>query len=67
MWPVQRGNEEWVRKRGVGVIVDRMDELAPAVKDIIASHRYRQNAEREFHRGVFDAADLICQLLEQKA
>ena len=67
MRPVQRGNEEWVRKRGVGVIVDRMDELAPAVKDIIASHRYRQNAEREFHRGVFEAADLICQLLEQKA
>ena len=65
MQPVQRGNEEWVRNHGVGVIVDRMDQLVPAVRDMIATNRCRQNAEREFHRGVFDSADLVCQLLEQ--
>lgn len=66
MRPVQRGNEEWLRSRGVGRIVDQMDDLAPAVRDIVTSRRYRQNAKREFHRGVFDAADLVCSLLEQR-
>jgi glycosyl transferase family 28 len=65
MWPVQRANEEWVEKRGVGLIVDRMDTLEQAVTETIASRRYRQNAEREFHRGVFGAADLIWLLAEQ--
>ena len=66
MQPVQRGNEEWVRKHGVGVIVNRMNNLVSAVRDMIAPNRCRQNAEREFHRGVFDSADLVCQLLEQR-
>jgi hypothetical protein len=65
MQPVQGANEEWVRSHGVGVIVDRMDQLVPTVRDMIANNRCRQNAEREFHRGVFDSADFVCQLLEQ--
>src|SRR5262245_2329593 len=65
MRPVQRENEAWVQKRGTGIVVDRMDTLQQAVREIIASRRYRRNAEREFHRGVFDAAGLICSLAEQ--
>jgi len=65
MRPVQRENEAWVQKRGTGIVVDRMDPLEQAVREIIASRRYRRNAEREFHRGVFDAAGLICSLVEQ--
>ena len=63
MRPVQRGNEEWVRGRGVGIVVDRPAGLPAAVKEIAASGRYLQNAEREYHRGVFEAARLTCSLV----
>lgn len=68
MQPVQRENERWLHSSGVGRLVDRrrLDrELAPAVREILASSRYRENAERKFHRGVFDAADLILRLSAQ--
>ena len=63
MRPVQRGNEEWVEHHGVGLIVDRMGALAPAVRAALTSRRYCQQAEREFHRGVFEAALIIGSLL----
>ena len=64
MRPVQRGNEEWDQRHGVGLIVDRMEGLAPAVRAVITSRRYRQQAEREYHRGVFEAAGIIGSLLQ---
>ncbi|MCI0661271.1 MAG: hypothetical protein L0220_09385 [Acidobacteria bacterium] len=67
MSPVQRGNEEWVKEHGVGVIVGDMDELPAAVRDVITSDHYRRNAEREFHRGVFEAARYVCALVEGSA
>jgi hypothetical protein len=51
---------------GVGLIVDRMGALAPAVRAALTSHRYCQQAEREFHRGVFEAAVIIGSLLMAK-
>ncbi len=67
MSPVQRGNEEWVNEHGVGIIVAGMDELPSAVNDVITADHYRRNAEREFHRGVFEAAEYICALAEGRA
>ena len=67
MSPVQRGNEEWVKERGVGIVVGCMDELPSAVNDVITSENYRRNAARERHRGVFDAAEQICALTERGA
>jgi processive 1,2-diacylglycerol beta-glucosyltransferase len=67
MSPVQRGNEEWVQERKVGIIVAGMDELPAGVSDVIGSDCYRQNAAREFHRGVFEAAEHICALAEGRA
>ncbi|MGH9849847.1 MAG: glycosyltransferase [Blastocatellia bacterium] len=67
MSPVQRGNEEWVREHGIGIIVAGLDELPAAVNDVLTSDGYRRNAEREFHRGVFEAAEYICALAEGRA
>jgi UDP-N-acetylglucosamine:LPS N-acetylglucosamine transferase len=67
MSPVQRGNEEWVQEHKVGIIVAGMDELPAAVSDVIESDCYRQNAAKEFHRGVFEAAKHICALTEESA
>src|SRR5262249_40422331 len=67
MSPVQRGNEEWVKEHGVGIIVDRMDDLPAAVNEVVKSGVYRWNAARERHRGVFEAAEQICALAEGSA
>jgi processive 1,2-diacylglycerol beta-glucosyltransferase len=64
MWPVQRGNEEWVKEHAVGIIVSKMEALPEAVRQVIASDDYRRNAEREAHQGVFEAAEFICALAE---
>jgi len=65
MSPVQRGNEEWVKEHGVGIIVARMDELPSAVNDVLTSDDYRRNAARARHQGVFEAAEHICALTER--
>jgi hypothetical protein len=67
MRPVQHGNEEWVREHGTGIIVERLDELAKAVVEVGASRSYRHRAEQEFHRGVFEATDVISSLLGEPA
>jgi processive 1,2-diacylglycerol beta-glucosyltransferase len=64
MSPVQRGNEEWVKEHGVGIIVAGMDELPAIVSEVMTSDYYRLNAAREFHQGVFEAAERICSLTE---
>jgi UDP-N-acetylglucosamine:LPS N-acetylglucosamine transferase len=64
MSPVQRGNEEWVKEHGVGIIVAGMDELPSAVNDVMTTDDYRRNAARACHRGVFDAAEHVRALTE---
>jgi hypothetical protein len=64
MSPVQRGNEEWVKEHGVGIIVAGMDELPLAVNDVMTTDDYRRNAASARHRGVFDAAEHIRALTE---
>jgi processive 1,2-diacylglycerol beta-glucosyltransferase len=67
MSPVQRGNEEWMEGHGVGIVVSDMKALPNAVKQVITSDKYRRNAERESHRGVFEAAEIICELTQEAA
>jgi processive 1,2-diacylglycerol beta-glucosyltransferase len=67
MRPVQQGNEEWVQRHGVGIIVSNMETLPDAIQRVITSDDYRRNAEREAHRGVFEAAGFICDLIRERA
>jgi len=62
--PVQRGHEEWIESHGTGIIIESAAELASAIKLALSSEKYRQNAAREFHRGVFEAAEILCGLAE---
>jgi UDP-N-acetylglucosamine:LPS N-acetylglucosamine transferase len=67
MKPVQHGNEDWVRERGTGIIVEGLDKLAQAVIEVSTSRSYLHRAEQEFHRGVFEATDLISSLSAEPA
>ena len=61
MDPVQRGNERWVERRGVGRVVQEPAGLPDALDYALERGRasLEEALEREHHRGVFDAADLI--------
>ena len=62
--PVQEGNEKWAVERGFAVLIDGPRAVGAAVKQILASTRYREAAARHHHRGVFDVIDRIIALLE---
>lgn len=66
MRPVQRGNEEWVVEHGVGKICDRLDNLVPAINEVLTSPSFRQNVKKEHHQAIFEAAELICSLVEKQ-
>jgi processive 1,2-diacylglycerol beta-glucosyltransferase len=55
---VQRGNEAWLRRSGVGEVISIRD-LPSAVRRIIGSGAPRAQIDREWHRGVFDMATVI--------
>jgi hypothetical protein len=41
-----------------------MAELGDAIRLALSSDYYRQNAAREYHRGIFDAAETLCAIAE---
>lgn len=59
MAPVQRGNEAWVLKHGIGVAANGVRQLIPAIRQVIGSRAYSENANSYTHNGVFNAAEQI--------
>ena len=64
MRPVQAGNERWLQKRGLGVVVPHASDIAQAVDRVLSDHAYGHRAARAYHNGVFAAAEVICTQLE---
>jgi processive 1,2-diacylglycerol beta-glucosyltransferase len=59
MAPVQRGNETWVLKHGTGVAANGIGQLLPAIRQVMGSREYAENANRHGHHGVFSAVEQI--------
>ncbi|GAB4515038.1 MAG: hypothetical protein OHK0046_17950 [Anaerolineae bacterium] len=64
--PVQRGNEAWIQQSGVGDVVT-LDGLPDAIAQALASDRINDNIAREWHRGVFEIADMLRQFVHTGA
>lgn len=58
---VQGGNERWLEQSGVGRVV-RMRDLPAAVRDAVNPELHRAAIEREWHRGVYDLAEVVAAL-----
>lgn len=63
MRPVQRGNEAWLVKHNVGILAAKVDEIVPAIRQVLASDTYRQRAAEQVHRAVFEAAERLGSLV----
>ncbi len=61
---LQSGHEAWIKQFGTGIVIESPAELPSAVKAVLGSDHYRQNAAREAHRGVFEAAQILRSLAE---
>ncbi|MFO0602912.1 MAG: hypothetical protein U0324_07040 [Polyangiales bacterium] len=58
---VQRGNEEWIERAGVGAVVE-LDGLADAVRRLHGSAAVRAAIDRHWHRGVEEIAAHLLRL-----
>lgn len=61
--PVQQGNEQWVLEHGTGVVANNMEHLIPAIEQVLGDSGIRQRTHQHYHRGIFDAASAITQIL----
>jgi 1,2-diacylglycerol 3-beta-galactosyltransferase len=64
--PQERYNADWVRERGVGVVVKSFRRIAAAVDELLESDRleeYRRNAAGIENQAVFEIPDLLEKIL----
>jgi UDP-N-acetylglucosamine:LPS N-acetylglucosamine transferase len=64
---LQSGHEAWIRQSGTGTVIESAAELTGAIGRVLGSDLYRQCAEREYHRGIFDAAEALCSIAESRS
>ncbi|GAB3947997.1 hypothetical protein GCM10028805_21310 [Spirosoma harenae] len=64
MRPVQRGNEEWLVKHKVGILAKDIDEVVPAIQQILVSPIYKQQAALHTHQAIFEATRLLGRLVD---
>lgn len=60
---VQRGNEAWLRQSGVGEVAT-IENLPASIERILGSKTTKEGIEREWHRGVFEIAEILLQFLQ---
>jgi processive 1,2-diacylglycerol beta-glucosyltransferase len=63
---LQSGHEAWIKYSGTGIVIESPAELAGAIRSVRGSDTFRQSAAREYHRGIFDAAETLSKLAEGK-
>ncbi len=62
--PQERYNTEWVRERGVGIVLRNFRGIDAAVHDLLASlEEYRARVERINNRAVFEIPDILERIL----
>jgi hypothetical protein len=63
MSPVQHGNEDWVRANQVGIMIKYPEQIGDAISTLLATPKYADNAQNQYHHAVFEVANLICDLM----
>ncbi len=67
MRPVQRANEDWLVEREVGILADGVEEVVPAIRQLIASTCYKERVLAERHQAIYKVADLLKSLVDINA
>ena len=68
--PQERYNAEWVAEKGVGIVVDSFNKIAPAVQQLTepsAFQQFRRNAAAYSNRALFEVAEILDKLAPEAA
>jgi len=64
--PQERYNAEWVKEKGVGIVLKNFREVVPGVKQMIepaSLAEFRKNVAAQKNRAVFEIPEILSQLL----
>jgi UDP-N-acetylglucosamine:LPS N-acetylglucosamine transferase len=65
--PQERYNAEWVRERGVGLVLRSFREIVPAVETLLEGNRYaqfRRAVSEQNNRAVFEIPDMLGEIMQ---
>ncbi len=68
--PQERYNAEWVREKGVGIVMKSFREIERALAELLQPDnfaRYRANAAAIRNQAVFEIPDILAQILERSS
>jgi 1,2-diacylglycerol 3-beta-galactosyltransferase len=66
--PQERYNADWVREKGVGLVVKNFTQTGEAVTELLERKRFadcKANVERIDNRAVFEILDILERILER--
>ena len=67
--PQERYNSEWVRERGVGIVVPHISRIGAAVDEMLQPDRlsaYRKRVAAIENRAVFEIPEILAGILETR-
>ena len=67
--PQERYNTDWVREKGVGIVVDNFSEIRKAVSELLKPARLselQQNVAKINNRAVFEIPDILQRILDRR-
>ena len=67
--PQERYNTDWVREKGLGIVVDDFSEIRKAVSELLKPARMselQQNVAKINNRAVFEIPDILQQILDRR-
>ena len=67
--PQERYNADWVREKGVGIVVDNFSEIRKAVSELLKPARLselQQNVAKINNRAVFEIPDILQKILDRR-
>jgi len=66
--PQERYNAEWVKEKGVGIVLKSFEDVAEGVRQILEPAKlaeFRKNVEALENRAVFEIPEMLAKLLDQ--
>ena len=64
--PQERYNADWVREKGVGLVVSSFDDIVGAVEELLRPgnyDRFRSAAESQNNRAIFEIPDILAKII----
>jgi UDP-N-acetylglucosamine:LPS N-acetylglucosamine transferase len=68
--PQERYNADWVREKGVGIVVSNFSEVRKAVSELLEPARFselQRNVAKINNRAVFEIPDILQRILDKRA